>query len=26
MADAIAMQPHADNMLIDRAKRFRGKP
>src|SRR6266699_4052044 len=25
MADAIAMQPHADNMLIDRAKRFRGK-
>lgn len=24
MADAIAMQPHADNMLIDRAKRFRG--
>ncbi|HLZ11653.1 MAG TPA: GTPase Era [Candidatus Acidoferrum sp.] len=25
MADAIAMQPHADNLLIDRAKRFRGK-
>jgi GTP-binding protein Era len=25
MADAITMQPHADNMLIDRAKRFRGK-
>jgi GTP-binding protein Era len=25
MADAIAMQPHADNTLIDRAKRFRGK-
>src|SRR5256886_13894791 len=25
MADAIAMQPHADNMLIDRGKRFRGK-
>jgi GTP-binding protein Era len=25
MADAIAMQPHADNLLLDRAKRFRGK-
>jgi GTP-binding protein Era len=25
MADAITMQPHADNLLIDRAKRFRGK-
>lgn len=25
MADAITMQPHADNMLIDRAKRFSGK-
>jgi GTPase len=25
MADAIAMPPHADNLLIDRAKRFRGK-
>jgi GTP-binding protein Era len=25
MADAIAMQPHADSLLIDRAKRFRGK-
>ncbi|MBS1842313.1 MAG: GTPase Era [Acidobacteria bacterium] len=25
MADAIAMQPHADNLLIDRAKRFHGK-
>jgi GTP-binding protein Era len=25
VADAIAMQPHSDNMLVDRAKRFRGK-
>ena len=25
VADAIAMQPHADNLLLDRAKRFRGK-
>jgi len=25
MADAIAMQPQADNLLLDRAKRFRGK-
>ena len=25
MADAITMQPHADNLLIDRAKHFRGK-
>jgi GTPase len=25
MADAIAMQPQADNLLIDRARRFRGK-
>ena len=25
MADAITMQPHSDHMLVERAKRFRGK-